>query len=81
MDSLILIHPRLYRDECPAWLLTQHFGLSPTHCALYHRNTHTLPKMEISKAVWKVDPTKANQSNILPANQERKTQIQEAAPF
>lgn len=42
--------PALYRDECPAWLLTQHFGLSPTHCALYQMNTVTQCKMEISKA-------------------------------
>lgn len=34
----------------------------------------------LAKPVWEMDPTKANQSNLL-INQERKTHIQKASPY
>ncbi len=67
--------PRLYRDECLAWLLTQHFGLSPTQAP-----SPSL-RWRLAKPVWKMDPTKAYQSNLLQADQERRTHIQKASPY
>ncbi|TNN67029.1 hypothetical protein EYF80_022802 [Liparis tanakae] len=52
-----------------------HFGLSPTHCALYHTNTLTEPKMEISKS------PSGKRTRLKPINQtcsgpiERNTQV------
>lgn len=60
MDSL-KTNPGLYRDECPAWLLTQHFGLSPT------QTPSSSLRWKLAKPVWEMDPTKAYQSNVLQA--------------
>lgn len=69
MDSL-KTDPRLYRDEFPAWLLTQHFGLSPT------QTSSTRLRLRLAKPVWEMDPAKAYQSNLLETDQERKKYIQ-----
>lgn len=68
--------PWLYRDECPGWLLTQHFGLSPTHCTLYHTNNLTQPRMEISKACMENGPNYSLSINLAPGRlREEKTNL------
>lgn len=74
MDSL-KTDPWLYRDEFPAWLLTQHFGLSPT------QTPSTSLRWRLAKPVWEMDPTKAYQSNLLQTDQERNKYIQKALPY